>query len=192
MDKELLGAIGIAIALAAYGRYYLALYRGTVKPHLFSWLLWCVVMTIACAAQLADGGAAGAWVVGTGAVLTGIVAIYAYFRGEKDIRRIDWVVLLLGLSAIPLWMATVNPMWAALLVSAIDASGYIPTFRKSWHKPHEENALFFSMYALVYVFSLLALGAYNLTTVVYPATLMTMNIALPLMLLYRRRALKTA
>lgn len=190
MDKETIGLIGIALVIIAYSRYFYSIYKGTTKPHLFSWLLWFVLMSVAFVAQLVEGAGAGAWPIGLGALLTFSVMICSFKYGEKDIKKSDWVILALGLSAIPLWLLTKNPLWSVILVSMIDASGYIPTFRKSWHKPDQENAIFFGLDCLIYVTAILALENLTLTTYLYPATLFVMNVLLTVMLLYRRAVLR--
>jgi len=74
-------------------------------------------------------------------------------------------------------------------VSAIDAVSYYPTMRKSWVNPHQEGALAFIGYTVPLAFSLIALDSFTLTTALYPATILTMNVVLVSMLVYRRKVL---
>src|SRR5690606_16045788 len=111
------------------------IYRGTNKPHMFTWIIWTLLTAIILAAQIVGGAGPGAW--STGAVLLPciIITVLAIQRGEKNITASDWVMFLAGLAAIPVWLATSNPLWAVIIVVAIDALAFGPTFRKSWFRP---------------------------------------------------------
>jgi len=47
----------------------------------------------------------------------------------------DWYFFLAALAAIPLWLLTRTPLYSVVVVTVIDALAYVPTFRKSWHRP---------------------------------------------------------
>lgn len=117
------------------------------------------------------------------------IAISAYWLGTKDIKRIDWVVLLTALLSIPLWIVTKSPLLSVILVVLIDAMGYVPTIRKSWRKPYEEAALMWAISIVVFTLSFFALENYTLTTYLYPVTFATINIFFVAYLLVRRRSL---
>jgi hypothetical protein len=93
-----------------------------------------------------------------------IVAATGIFYGEKSITRGDWICFFSLLSAIPVWIITNNPLWAAVIVSAIDAAAFYPTFKKSWMSPYNESVGAFLIYALQMFFSLAALENFNMTT----------------------------
>ncbi|MCM3356323.1 hypothetical protein M3615_21555, partial [Bacillus halotolerans] len=58
---SIFGAIGTAVSLLAAIPYALAIYRRTVRPHLFTWLVWSVVTAIAAAGQFVAGARPSAW-----------------------------------------------------------------------------------------------------------------------------------
>jgi len=91
--------------------------------------------------------------------------------------------------AIPVWIATKDPLWAVVLVTAIDLIGYIPTFRKSWNHPRDELAASFSIGCIKHLMSIAALESYTMTTVLYSASLVVANSALVVLLLWRRRSM---
>jgi hypothetical protein len=67
--------------------------------------------------------------------------------------------------------------------------GFYPTFRKSFHKPHEENALSYWLNAVKWLLSIFALKTFSLTTALYPISWVLMNSLFLLMLHWRRRSL---
>jgi hypothetical protein len=188
--KEIIGALSVAVGLASYGIYLWGIYRRTVRPHVFTWIIWGTLAVIGFAVQYVEKGGPGAWNLGMAAAVNLLIAVAAGFYGEKEILRSDWVAFFIALAAIPVWWATDNPLWAVIIVSGIDLVAFYPTFRKSWLKPQEEGALSFSVCAVQFLLSVFALEKMNLTTVLYPAIVVIMNVLLVLMLLYRRRILK--
>jgi uncharacterized membrane protein SpoIIM required for sporulation len=110
--------------------------------------------------------------------------------GGRDGTRGDWIAFVVTLLAIPLWVATSDPLWSVLLVTAIDAVAYYPTFRKSYAKPDEELAFKYVLTVVRYLFSLLALERYTVVTTVYQLVSIFMEMAIVVMLLWRRAALR--
>lgn len=188
--KSLLGFASIGVQFVGYAPYFRDLYRGTTKPHVFSWFIWGLLQAIAFTAQIMSGGGAGAWQVGTGAVLCFIVAGIALFAGEKNITKTDWACFIGALLGVLAWISTSNPVWAVLIVSAVDTLGFIPTFRKAYMKPHEETAFVFAMATVACVLSLFALESYSVTTWFYLATLVVTNGSFVVYLVIRRAQLK--
>lgn len=185
--KELFSVGAIILGFIGLVPYFWGIYKGTAKPHMFSWMIWCVVSGIAGYIQLTENAGAGSWFLIVNAGFCACIATAAYWRGTKDIRRSDWVVLFVALSSIPLWVITSNPLWSVLLVVGIDAIGYLPTIRKSWHRPYEEPAFPWGLSVIVFSLSFLALESYSVTTYIYPVTFIIINIFFVTYLLVRRK-----
>lgn len=190
LSPEIFGWISLIFATVGYVPYFLSIASGKTKPHFFSWCIWGSLTAIAYFAQVNSGAGAGSWATGMTALFCGIIAVISLFKGEKHITRSDWVTFLAALSAIPIWYVTSNPIYAILLVTLIDALGFWPTFRKSWHKPDEEHPLTYGLSGIKFTLSLLALESISWTTVLYPASLVLMNAAFVIMIFYRRASLK--
>ncbi|MGE3771255.1 MAG: hypothetical protein AB7G06_09945 [Bdellovibrionales bacterium] len=187
--KELFALIASLLSIYAHIPYIQAMYRGTAKPHVFTWFLWALMTFIAFAGQLAAGGGVGSVVSGVTALLSLIVAVLALRMGEKSITRSDWVAFIIALSAIPVWLATGDPLWSVIIVTVIDVVAYWPMLRKSWLKPHEEPALMYGLGMIRHTLTMLAMANTTLTTLVFPAALFFMNVGTFAMLMYRRKAL---
>ena len=190
LTPEILGILSVVFAALSYPPYLISMLKGKIKPHVFSWALWSLLTFIAFAIQLASGAGPGAWTTGFSAVCTTIIAVVAIRYGERNITRSDWLAFAGGLLAIPLWLGMKNPTAAAILVTAIDAAGFYPTFRKSWHKPREELLYMNLITMMKHFLSLAALTVFSIPTALFPATLMTLNILLAAMITGRRLALK--
>ena len=188
--KEWLGLLAIALGLCSYIPYIISIHKGKTKPHAFSWFIWGVLMLIGYAAQVYDGGGAGAWITGISGLISLYVAALAWkVRNHNTITKSDWVTLALTLSAIPLWLVTDNPLWSVILISAIDASGFYPTFRKAYRLPDEEYTPSYNIGTAKHLVSIWALENYSFITTFYPAVLAGMNVLFVLWVYWRRSLL---
>ncbi|MFA6092615.1 MAG: hypothetical protein WCU88_13410 [Elusimicrobiota bacterium] len=185
--KALLGALSVVMMVCSRAGYFAGIFRGKTRPHVFSWFIWGTISVIGFAAQATQGAGPGSWARGFGSATCFLLVAISCFKGEKDIKRADWMTLAAALSAIPLWIATKTPFWSVLIVCGIDTLGYLPTVRKSWHKPKEELAVSYLFSCLGAVFSLLAIERYTPSTWLYPLVLSFSNGAMWIFLLLRRR-----
>ena len=72
-------------------------------------------------------------------------------------------------------------------MSLTDCIAIIPTFRKAYIKPHEENAFAFGIDLIKFVLELFALKSFNLTTALFPITILINDSMLVSMILVRRK-----
>ncbi|MFQ5489029.1 MAG: hypothetical protein ACE5ET_11375, partial [Gammaproteobacteria bacterium] len=144
MTRALLSGIAIALTFVAFLPYIGSILRGRIRPHVFSWLIWGATTFVVFLAQLADHGGAGAWPIGVSGLITLYVAVLAYMRkSDSTITRLDWLFLALAMSALPLWYATSDPLWAVVILTTVDLLGFGPTFRKAYVLPFEEQLTFY-------------------------------------------------
>jgi len=188
--KDMFGLLSLILSVVSYVPYARSIFVANTKPHAFTWLVWGAVMAIAFVAQLSDKAGAGGWATGLSAAFCPGIGIVALFRGEKHITRGDWIAFVVTLLAIPLWVVTSDPLWSVLLVTGIDAVAYYPTFRKSYAKPDEELAFKYVLTVIRYLFSLLTLEHYTVVTSVYQLVSIFMEMAIVVILLWRRAVLK--
>lgn len=190
LDKQLLGALSITLAIVASWPYIHSTLRGITQPHLCSWMTWAIVTTVVFFAQLQSKGGIGAWPTGVSALLTGLVALLAWRkRGDVTVSRMDWAFLLAALSSLPLWYLAADPLWAVVVLTTVDLLGFGPTLRKVYHQPYSEPALFYTLLALRNLTATLALEQHSLTTVLFPAVLGVTCLIILGLLLWRRSRL---
>ncbi|HEY4520826.1 MAG TPA: hypothetical protein VJL57_00300 [Candidatus Paceibacterota bacterium] len=181
--------LGTVLGLISYVPYYRDIFNRSIKPHFFTWFIWAILTGITASIQFATGGGVGAMVAAVESICCTGVAIAAFFWGEKDITKSDWACLILALIAIFLWLVINQPLLSILFVVSADLLGFIPTFRKSFWRPHEENASQFGISASHWLVSIFALESLAFVEWFYPAAIAAMDVALVAMLLIRRRQL---
>lgn len=187
LTKEFLSGVSILLAFVSYLPYIHGMIKGKTRPHAFSWFIWAILTFIAFFAQLDQGGGVGSWLMGFTGLMTLGISIAAFFIGKRDIKRSDWCCFIVSLAAIPLWIVTKNPGLSIILITTIDAIAFYPTFRKGFYKPYEEVIFTYIISTLKFLIGTFALEAYNMNTVLYPLSLVIMNGAFVVLLIWRRR-----
>jgi len=190
MYKELYSAIAIALTFIAFFPYIRSILKEETKPHVFSWVIWGSTTFIVFLAQLKDGGGIGAWPIGVSGLITIYVAFLAYLKkSDKTITLIDWCFFLSAMASLPIWYFTSDPLWAVVILTAVDLLGFGPTLRKAYFHPYEENLTFFSIFMARNLIVIMALEYYSLTTVLFPAVIAGACFALIVIVMFRRRIL---
>lgn len=188
MDWQLfLGAFAAALQLYSFLPYFLGIFRRQVKPHAFTWLIWGLLSGITFAAQQSQHAGAGAWLTGVNTLACLTAAILALKYGHKSVTRSDWWALGFGLLAIPVWIATHDPLGSVLIVCVIDIVAFWPTVRKSWANPYHEAIQTFLLSGIAALVSIMAMESLNVVTILYPACLAALNLLFVPMVLLRRQ-----
>ncbi|MBP6925832.1 MAG: hypothetical protein KBC22_02145 [Candidatus Pacebacteria bacterium] len=188
--KNIFGVVAVALTFIGYAPYFLDLLRRKTKPHIFSWLIWAIIVSIIYALQVNAGAGIGSLVTLFVAIFSLLIFIIGFKDGNKDIKKIDVVFLVLALLTIPLWLVVKEPVLSIVLLSTIDMLGFGPTIRKSWHNPYSETLSFYIITTLRHTLSIVALANYNIITVLFPATWVIANAFFSIMLILRRRKIK--
>lgn len=188
--KQILCAIAIALTFVAFIPYIRAIISGTTKPHVFSWIIWGSTTFLVFLAQIEDKGGVGAWPIGVSGIITILIALLAYWkRADITTTRADWVFFVSAIYSLLLWYLTSDPLWAVVVLTIVDTFGFGPTIRKVYSFPHSESLLFFALFAVRNMISVLALEHYSVTTVLFPAVIAIACVLLIVIAAHRRRVL---
>lgn len=103
------------------------------------------------------------------------MTIVSIWYGEKHITRFDTITFIIALSIIPLWLWAKQDMLAMLLAISLDAMSFLPTVRKSFHKPREENLLPYFASGASFFMSLFLAEEKTLINILYPAVICGVN-----------------
>ncbi len=172
--KIIFGAIAALLALLSSFLYIRDIFRGNTKPHMYTWLIWAIVTTIAFFGQVVSGGGPGSWATGVAAIVT-IITFFLSLKdgyGTKDITNFDRVCLVLAILSILPWLLTESVLWSVLLATFIDLIAFFPTMRKTWHAPKSESLGSMYVDALKHGLSTFSMGTYSLITLVYPLSVL--------------------
>jgi hypothetical protein len=190
--KIFLGLFATALALAAYIPIYWGIFFGTIRPHIYTYFVWTVTVGIAFFASVVSGGAAGAWSLGVTTILVVGIFLLCFKYGTQDVTKSDkWVLALAVISIIP-WLLTKNPVISVVFVTLIESLSFIPTLRKTWNDPYSESYWPWVINVIKHSSIIFAVSIYSISTVLYPASLILMNLLLAAEIIVRRKTTKHA
>ncbi|MEK7571820.1 MAG: hypothetical protein AAB553_06110 [Patescibacteria group bacterium] len=187
--KNTIGIIAISLTFFGYIPYIRDTLKGKTKPHIYSWFIWASIGAIAFALQLSGGAGIGGFVTLTAVIIACIIFILGLRSGKKDITKFDTLCLVFALLALLIWIFAKQPVFSAVLLTAIEVVAFIPTIRKSWNNPHSETLSFYLMNTLRFTLAIIALQNYSILTTLYPAVWLLGNGAFSIILIVRRKQL---
>lgn len=189
--KNIIGIIAIVLTFVGYIPYIKDLVSGKTKPHIYSWLLWGVVTSIAFGLQIVGGGGVGSFVTLAAAIMCFIVIGLSFKYGTNtDITTSDKVFLALAFITLIIWLFAKQPLLSIILATTIDLLGFVPTIRKSWNNPFTETVSFYFLNTFRFTLAVISLTTYSLLTWLYPVSWLLANGLFGLMLVLRRHQLK--
>jgi len=186
--KTYVGAVAAAVGILGYVPYYRDIFRGTTKPHPFSWFIWALLAGIAFAAQIIKGAGPGAWASGISAFANLGICVASLFRGERSISNSDWFYFVAALVGIAWWLLAGDPLGAVIIVTVTNSLAFGPTFRKGYRRPEAETASAYLLSAIKWALACLALDSLSIGTWLFPGASFVFNAGLTALLMVRRRA----
>ena len=185
--KVIIGLIAVLLTFVGYVPYLKDTIKGKTKPHVYSWFIWGFVSLLIFVLQFSGKGGAGSFVTLAAGIVCLITFTVALRNGTKDITRTDTAFFILALIALVIWIFAKQPLISIILLSTIDMLGFIPTIRKSWHKPHTETLFSYVLNTFRFGLAIYALQTYTIVTSLYPITWILANGAFSVLLIIRRK-----
>jgi hypothetical protein len=187
--RNALGILSVALAILAAAIYVAQTLRGEVRPHPLSWFLFGVLSATGYWVQRDEGARQGSWTLLAMTVICFIFVAASVARGERSFSWREWAFVIAAGAVFILYMFTRDSNVAAGLTTLIDALGYGPTFTRGWSFPRKDSVSSFALNGAKFIPSLMAMDPISFATSAYPATLLVLNSAVAVMLLWRRRTL---
>ncbi len=187
--KVIMGGVAALLALYSSYLYVKDMVRGNTKPHIYTWLIWSIVTTIAFLGQWVSGGGPGSWATGVSAVVVISILLFSLYGnlGTKDITFFDTFCLFLALLSILPWLLTNSVLWSVIFATLIDLIAFLPTMRKTWHAPRSEPLGSNYVDVVKHTLSLVSMGSYSLVTLIYPAAVLITKFLIIGEILYLRK-----
>ncbi len=169
------GYIAVILSIISYIPYIYDVLKNKTRPHIFMWILWSLLSGITYFIQIYNNAGAGSWSMAISTLACFFIFLISIKQGEKQIVLLDWICFLGALLAISIWLITSNQISAVLLTTLTALLSFIPTFRKSWHRPYEETALTYTINSVKWLVSLIALTEINFFTAFYLIIVLGLN-----------------
>ena len=186
--KTSIAIIAALLAIAGNVPYLMDVFKGRVKPHAYTWLVWSIVSAITFFGQVAKGAGVDALPTAASEVFTVIIFLASLKYGFRPIAAIDTWFLLLALAGIIPWIVMKDPTVSVITVVTIDVVAFIPTLRKTWMHPTTESPTLYTMNVLRHSLAMFSLQAYNIATTLHSIAMITANTVMTGILILRPRA----
>jgi hypothetical protein len=186
--RNALGLLSVALAVLAAVIYIAQTLRGEVRPHPLSWFLFGILSLTGFLVQRDEGARQGSWTLMAMTIICFLFVAVSVARGERSFSRQEWAFLVAGGAVFAVYLFTRQANVAAALTTLVDALGYGPTFVRGWSQPKKDSVASFALNGIKFVPSLMAMDPISFATSFYPATLLVLNAAVAIMLVWRRRA----
>lgn len=160
------------------------------KPERATWWIWLSLSTVAFSAQIAAGATWSLAMTGAQGIGVLAIAVLSLKYGYGTFRKKDYVSLLIAVLGIVLWAITDNPLTALLIVIFVDILALYLTVSKTWNNPETETLISWVLATASGLAGLLAVGAFDVTELVYPLYITFGNGFLAWVIFSRRKALK--
>jgi hypothetical protein len=155
--KELLGALSVILAVAAYAIYAWLTSKGDARPHPLSWLIFGILTATGYWVQLDAGAGPGSWVMGVTAAISFMLAGLSVAKGKRTFPWYEWTFLFAAGVVFLFYLSTKQPSLSAVLATAVDVPGYGPTLTKAWKRPYSDSITNFALNSAKFVPSLFAM-----------------------------------
>ena len=117
------------------------------------------------------------------------IALLAYLKkADISITRSDWFFFMTAISSLPFWYFTTDPLWAVVILTAVDILAFVPTFRKTWYSPYDEQLPMYVIVIIRNIMSIIALEHLSLTTLLFPGAMTAACMLFIVMVLQRRKS----
>jgi hypothetical protein len=166
--------------------------RGSTRPHRGTWLIWGVLAVVVSLSQYADGASWSLVMAGVQAVLTSLVFVLSIRRGEGGVSRADITMIAIAGAGVIGWIAADEPLVATACVVAADLIGAGLMVPKTYRDPHSETLITFAFASLGGALAAGAVGAIDVSLLLYPVYYCVINGAIALLIWERRLTLAGA
>lgn len=188
--KQIIGLIAVILTFVAYIPYYRDILRGKTHPHIYSWSLWGILTVLLVALQIIGGAGPSTWVTASAGLLCFGVVFLSLKDGNKNITKSDTITAILSLIAIGFWWFAKQPIVSMILVITADFLAFIPTIRKTWHKPYSETLSLYVTNAFRFFLAIAAIETYTFLSTSWTLFWALGNALFAIMLIFRRKQVK--
>lgn len=187
---NILAYLSLALTVIGFVLYVRSIIRKETKPHAFSWFIRGIVTGTWFFAQRTETDSIATWVLWFSCIATFSVGIYAWFRYQDVIKKIDRRFLAASLVWIVVWYITKTPFWSVIIISITDFLAFLPTFRKAYDDPYSEYLPLYGLAGLSNLFALMSIGIVTIAVWLYPLCLVVTNIWFVIFAMIRRMQMR--
>lgn len=163
-----IGIIAGIISLSAFIPYLLSILKGKTKPNRVSWWIWSWLGVLLYLSYKDAGANETLWVPLTYIVTPFITALLSIKYGVGGWTRFDISCLACSVAGTVVWYISQSATTALMLFLAIDLFGSLPTVRKTYFHPEQEDKLAWSLMVAANLLNIFAAEQFSFSIIIYP------------------------
>ena len=140
--------------------------------------------------QYADGASWSLVMAGVQAVLTSLIFVLSIRRGEGGVSPTELTMIAIASAGVAGWIVADEPIVATVCVVAADVIGAALMVPKTYRDPESETLVTFAFASLGGALAAGAVGAVDVSLLLYPVYYCVINGAIALLIWERRSALR--
>lgn len=158
---------GLFIALG-FIPYIKDILRLKTKPQRATWIIYTILSSIAFFSQLAKGAGSSLWLTSIDTLAIIAIFLLSIKYGVGGFGKKDFFALFIASIGLIAWYYTREAAIALYIVIIIDAAGTYLTLDKTFKDPESETLIAWMLSAIAGIFSMLAVGSWNIILLSYP------------------------
>jgi len=176
----------LILVLVGFIHYYWSIFKWNTKPHLYTWLIFSILLWVSSVIQFKSGWWWWVYVLLWQFIGCLWAVLLSFKFGTKNISKFDTFILILAIITIILWVLSA-PVISVILIIIIDILALIPTIRKSYNDPHSETVTIWLLNSVIFSLSLLWIENYSFLTSAYQIAVILLDAGVVIYLLIRRK-----
>ena len=165
--------------------------RGSTRPQRATWFIWGMLAVVVTFSQYADGASWSLIMASVQAVVTMLIFLLSIRFGEGGLTRGELVMIAVAGCGVLGWMIADEPLVATACVVAADLIGAAMMAPKTYRDPDSETLVTFAFASVGGALAAGAVGAWDVSLLLYPAYYCVVNGAIALLIVARRAALRS-
>jgi hypothetical protein len=162
------GIIAGIFSFSAYLFYIVAILKGKTRPSRSTWIIWSFIGIILAISYKESGAEDTVWVAVSEAIAPTIIALLALKYGKGGTERTDILAFVGSFFSLILWWLFDSALIALVTNLAIDFFAAIPTIKKSYYEPKEEDRFAWVLTQTGNLFNLFAIDKLIFGVIIYP------------------------
>lgn len=184
--KKAVGLLAGIIILLEFVPYIHSILKGRTKPERATWFIWNIITTLGLFSYYSVGGHDASWVIVAYVIATAVIAILSIKYGVGGWNKFDKLCIAACGLCLLIWMVSGSAVTALAMTIAIDAIAALPTVRKTYYHPEQEDRLAWVIALSGNGLNLLAIERWDFMHAAYPLYLFFMVGVITEMVLRRR------
>jgi hypothetical protein len=173
--QEMCGFVAGVLSLAAFVPYIISILKGVTKPSRASWIIWLVVGVLLLSSYRTSGAKFTLWMPISYVIGPIIVVCLSIKHSTGGWSKFDIFCLSLAAGSLIVWFISESAALALAMHLIIDAMGVLPTVKKAYSNPKEENKTTWMMLFVGSILNFLAIDSLNLMKMAYPSYMLIGN-----------------